>query len=115
MFEDRSYINVKALIRSEMTYPKGTTRPSNVAGTSDTTNSTEMTDSTTETAETAEVAETAEAETTETTTTTTTSAMDPNIQQKIDSIKNVASTIRDISASIRDTVQLCVRAEQLMN
>ncbi len=51
MFEDISYINVKALIRSEMTYPKGTTRPSDVAGTSDTTSSTEMTDSTTETAE----------------------------------------------------------------
>ena len=28
-----------------MTYPKGTTRPSDVAGTSDTTSSTEMTDS----------------------------------------------------------------------
>ena len=42
---------------------------------------------------------------TTTTTTTTTSSVDPNIQQKIDSIKNVASTIRDISASIRDTVR----------
>ena len=40
-----------------------------------------------------------------TTTTTTTSTVDPNIQQKIDSIKNVASTVRDISASIRDTVR----------
>ncbi|MGA6991934.1 MAG: hypothetical protein WBX81_16070, partial [Nitrososphaeraceae archaeon] len=37
---------------------------------------------------------------TTTTTTTTTSTVDPNIQQKIDSIKNVASTVRDISASI---------------
>ena len=42
---------------------------------------------------------------TATTTTTTTSTVDPNIQQKIDSIKNVASTVRDISASIRDTVR----------
>jgi methyl-accepting chemotaxis protein len=37
--------------------------------------------------------------------TTPTSAVDPNIQQKIDSIKNGASTVRDISASIRDTVR----------
>ena len=38
-------------------------------------------------------------------TTTTTSNVDPNIQQKIDSIKNVAISIRNILASIRDTVR----------
>ena len=38
-------------------------------------------------------------------TATTTSSVDPNIQQKMDSIKNVAITIRNISASIRDTVR----------
>ena len=38
-------------------------------------------------------------------TTTTMSNVDPNIQQKIDSIKNVAIAIRNISASIRDTVR----------
>ena len=38
-------------------------------------------------------------------TTTTASSVDPNIQQKIDSIKNVAIAIRNISASIRDTVR----------
>ena len=41
-----------------------------------------------------------------TSTATTTSSVDPNIQQKIDSIKNVAITIRNISASIRDTVRV---------
>ena len=38
-------------------------------------------------------------------TTTTTTTVDQNVKQKIDSIKKVASTIRDISASISDTVR----------
>jgi hypothetical protein len=36
-------------------------------------------------------------------TTTTASSVDPNIQQRIDSINNVAIAIRNIAASISDT------------
>lgn len=90
LYKEISYINVRALIISEMTYPKDNVRPSNVSGASDTTDSSKMYDNPTEEA---------------TKSTTTTSTVDPNIQQKIDSIKNVASTIRDVSASIRDTVR----------
>jgi methyl-accepting chemotaxis protein len=91
LYKAISYINVRALMISEMTYPKDTARSSNVSGASDTTASSKMYDN--------------PAEEATATTTTTTSTVDPNIQQKIDSIKNVASTIRDVSASIRDTVR----------
>lgn len=37
--------------------------------------------------------------------TTTTAAIDPNVQQKIESLKNFAASIRDVSASIRDTMR----------
>ena len=93
VFKDISYINVNALLRSEMTYPKGTVRPSNTTSASDTASTTDTTEEAAEAEAEAEVeAGDAAAAASETTTTTTTSTVDPNIQQKIDSIKNVAST-----------------------